>query len=103
MKVACTVWVGAKGVEAPDLSTFLQIKEKYNSLRWYASGTTEEIEKIISKYSDLCRKTCTRCGRPAKWITRYGWIESYCDECFRKEFDVDPEDTCYDLEKEDED
>lgn len=44
----------------------LQIKEKYNSLRWYANGTTEEIEKIISKYSDLCRKTCARCGKPAK-------------------------------------
>lgn len=81
----------------------LQIKEKYNSLRWYANGTTEEIEKIVSKCSDLCRKTCARCGKPAKWITRYGWIESFCDDCFRKEFDVEPEDVCYDLEKEDED
>lgn len=77
----------------------LQIKEKYNSLRWYASGTTEEIEKIIAKYSTICRKTCACCGKPAKWITKFGWIESYCDECFRKEFDVDPKDTCYDLEK----
>ena len=28
MKVACTVWVGAKGVKAPDLSTFLLKEEQ---------------------------------------------------------------------------
>lgn len=38
----------------------LQIKEKYNELRWYDSSTITE--PIISKYTELSRVTCPICG-----------------------------------------
>lgn len=58
----------------------LQIKEKYGELRWYARGGTEETKAIIDKYTEMSRRTCIKCGKLAKYITR-GWIEPFCEEC----------------------
>ena len=63
--------------------TILQIKEKYGSLRFYASGGNERTHEIIAKYEDLSEVTCVECGKPAKWIST-GWICPYCDECRKK-------------------
>lgn len=58
----------------------LQIKEKYGRLEVYCIGYNDEINKVISKYSELSEKTCIRCGKPATWISK-GWISPYCDDC----------------------
>ena len=60
-----------------------QIKEKYGSLRWYDTGATEEVYKIIAKYEELSKRTCCVCGKPATKITR-DWICPYCDDCYEK-------------------
>jgi len=60
-----------------------QIKEKYGTLRLYASAT-EEIENVLSKYEYLSRFYCINCGKPTKYIT-HGWIEYLCEDCFRKD------------------
>ena len=57
-----------------------QIKEKYGSLRWYANFDTDEISKIIDKYTRLSYRTCVKCGASATLITT-GWISPYCDIC----------------------
>lgn len=47
MKVACTVWVGAKGVKAPDLSTFLLNSE-------YSAKYLQQLWKKVRKQGGLC-------------------------------------------------
>jgi len=65
-----------------------QIKEKYGTLRWYGSNSTEEIDKIISKYEHISAHTCIKCGAPAKWRST-GWIIPFCDECKENKLYVD--------------
>ena len=60
-----------------------QVKEKFGGLRWYAYGSTTEIDKIIDKYEDISYHTCVCCGRPATKMS-YGWICPYCDKCAEK-------------------
>lgn len=68
-----------------DKFRFVQIKEKYNSMRCYNYNATQEVADIIDKYEHLSRYVCQCCGKPATKET-YGWITSYCDDCL-------PEDT----------
>lgn len=67
-----------------DTFEFLQIKEKFGSLRLYAAGYYYEgnINKILYKYEELSRYICGHCGKPATRITR-GWIYPLCDECIK--------------------
>lgn len=60
----------------------VQIKEKFGELRWYDSGIPEnsKIWDITEKYSEISRKTCIHCGKPATKIST-GWISPYCDDC----------------------
>lgn len=59
----------------------VQIKEKFGGLRWYDAWSTDEIlHVIIPKYEELSKKTCIRCGKPAKYISR-GWVSPYCEDC----------------------
>jgi len=57
----------------------LDVKEKYGSLRIYPIWYTNEIDKVIDKYSEISERTCYDCGAPATKIST-GWIEPYCDE-----------------------
>ena len=61
---------------------FLQIKEKYGSMRMYDSGATEEVHDIIDKYEFLSQQVCCECGKPAAVMTS-GWICPYCAEHIR--------------------
>lgn len=58
----------------------VQIKEKFGSLRWYSNWNTDEGYKIISRYTELSKRTCICCGKPATRFTT-GWYSPYCDEC----------------------
>ena len=60
------------------------IKEKYNTLRIYHFGATEEVQNILMMYEYVSEFVCTVCGRPATKETN-GWIYGYCDECFEKQ------------------
>lgn len=57
-----------------------QIKEKYGMLCWYDFGAPQKVYDIVSKYEDISKQTCMRCGKPATRITT-GWISPYCDAC----------------------
>lgn len=73
----------------------LQIKEKFGEMRlywdWvdrdYTDAEVEDlnelykiIEHIISKYEDISRRTCVKCGGKATHFST-GWILPYCDSC----------------------
>lgn len=55
------------------------IKEKYGSLRLYAS-TTDAVYQVLSKYECLSIGYCINCGKPARYVTS-GWIEYLCEDC----------------------
>ena len=61
----------------------IQIKEKYGSLRFYTTYTTESIDNIIKKYEDMSERICVNCGKPATKIS-VGWICPWCDDCAKK-------------------
>lgn len=55
------------------------IKEKYGSLRLYAT-TTDKVQAVLSKYECLSIGYCINCGKPARYVTS-GWIEYLCEDC----------------------
>ena len=60
-----------------------QIKEKYGSLRLYASAT-QEIQDVLGKYELMSEGYCINCGKPARYKT-CGWVEYYCEDCMIKD------------------
>lgn len=60
----------------------LQIKEKYGSLRWYDSNTSEKIQEIIYKYEHISKYTCINCGRFQVPMLDDGWISPWCFDCY---------------------
>ena len=65
----------------------VQIKSKWAELRWYDNGAPSsiyhELQDVIDKYTELSRKTCICCGRPATKLS-CGWIDPFCTECAKK-------------------
>lgn len=76
---------GRKAVRAYRIT---QIKEKYGSLRWYDYNTTDEVLRIISKYTHYSTTICQYCGKKADYCTD-GWITYLCGDCLRKEVGSD--------------
>lgn len=74
-------------VEKDNYFQVIQIKEKFAGLRYYISGTIEEVFDEIHKYIGEAESksfsTCERCGKPGTLRTG-GWMLTLCDECDRK-------------------
>lgn len=62
---------------------FLQVKEKYNTLRMYNNGCSEKCHDILLKYEYLSSFICQGCGKPADYETE-GWITSLCKSCWEQ-------------------
>ena len=43
-------------------------------------------EDIIKKYTEISKNTCVKCGNPATYMTTWGYIAPWCDECEVKRF-----------------
>jgi len=61
-----------------------QIKEKFGTLRFYCSGTTETIEHLIDQYEIKSSITCENCGQPGKTVCIDGWYSTLCKMCIFK-------------------
>ena len=59
---------------------FMQIKEKFGSLRLYIAMGTDKAWSITEKYETLSEHTCENCGQDGK-VRVGGWIRCLCDEC----------------------
>ena len=57
-----------------------QVKEKYGTLRFYMSGETDEMSKLIDEAEKLSEKTCEECGEPGR-LRGTSWIKTLCNEC----------------------
>ena len=66
---------------------FIQIKEKYGTLRLHYNGIPESICDEVyaweSKYEDLSEQVCIHCGKQAKYMT-LGWISFICEDCLKE-------------------
>ena len=64
-----------------------QVKSKWAELRWYDEGAPSsiyrELQDVIDKYTELSRKTCICCGRPATKLS-CGWVDPFCTKCAEK-------------------
>ena len=65
-----------------DSFEFLDIKEKFGSLRLYAWGYSDNARDVLAKYEELSKYICGHCGNPAKYITS-GWIYPLCEYCIK--------------------
>lgn len=63
---------------------FVQIKEKWGTLRLYYNSVPHQIsDEIVAweqKYDRMSEETCIDCGAPATRMT-LGWINFVCDKC----------------------
>lgn len=78
---------------------FHQIKEKYGQLTvywnfpdkdYYTDLDNKDIEEIIltvqniiKKYTEISKNTCVTCGKEATYMTTWGYIAPFCDDCER--------------------
>lgn len=61
-----------------------QVKEKYGTLRFYMTGSNQEMETEIDKAEALSEITCEDCGVAGRLRGR-GWLYTACDEHTKEE------------------
>jgi hypothetical protein len=60
----------------------VQVKEKFGGLRFYADGSTDEIEAAINLAGELSVMTCEACGNPgSREEDASGWWKTLCATC----------------------
>lgn len=81
---------------------FYQIKEKFGQLTVYWNFPDKDyytekdyadldelvpvIQNIINKYVEISKNTCVKCGKVASYMTTYGYIAPWCNNCEVKRF-----------------
>ena len=65
---------------------FVQIKEKYGSLRMYPSIFNNTISNIVNKYEKLSEQTCIHCGKPGNEYWHNGWVAPFCQDHYEQFF-----------------
>jgi hypothetical protein len=61
-----------------------QVKEKFGTLRFYMTHSTEEMSTIIQEAEKKSAKTCETCGKAGK-LRGYNWYYNRCAPCWKKE------------------
>ena len=81
---------------AKSVPTVDQVKEKYGSLRFYASGYTDKQRNYIHFAECMSTVTCEVCGAPGETYTD-GWHETLCEthakETGHERYDPDEEES----------
>ena len=62
------------------------LKEKFGTLSWYMTESTEEIDQIINEAEDKSATTCELCGDGGN-LRGAAWVSTYCDSCWKKEWE----------------
>lgn len=58
-----------------------QVKEKFGTLRFYMTHSTDEMEAAIDEAERLSEVTCEDCGQSGHLRTLGGWLSTLCDPC----------------------
>lgn len=62
-----------------EIPMFVQIKEKYGTLRLYMTATTDEMDEYTSTAEKASESTCETCGKYGK-VRGGGWLYCACDD-----------------------
>ena len=73
--------IAAQPADKQHLFRALQVKEKFGTLRFYMTASTDEMNSAISHAEQLSAVTCADCGLPAQQEPRSGWWSTLCDRC----------------------
>ena len=63
---------------------WVQVKEKYGTLRLYSNAAPEEIYELEHKYDYISGHICIKCGRINVPTLTGGWVEPLCKDCYNK-------------------
>lgn len=64
---------------------FVQVKEKFGSLRIYVNEASEMQHLLIEFVENLSCTVCENCGKPGNIIDNgHYWIKTLCDDCMEK-------------------
>lgn len=58
----------------------MQVKEKFGTLRFYVTNSTDQIEELISEAEDRSETTCEVCGSQDATASKGPWITTRCKE-----------------------
>jgi len=61
-----------------------QVKEKYGTLRFYMTASSDRMNEAIGQAEELCIKTCEYCGQSGELRCLIGWFSTECDSCFNE-------------------
>lgn len=70
-----------------ELPTFVQLKEKYGTLRIYVNNETDRVSTLIRFAESMSGLTCEKCGKPGDIDHNGGWIKTHCKD--HKYVDID--------------
>jgi hypothetical protein len=57
-----------------------QVKEKFATLRFHMTGSTDKMNNLINKAEEKSSQTCETCGKQGTTYRR-GWIYTSCADC----------------------
>lgn len=60
---------------------FVQVKEKFGSLRIYVNEASEMQQMLIDFVENLSSDVCENCGKPSSIIENLGWLKTLCEDC----------------------
>ena len=72
--------------EYPWWPTASQVKEKYGTLRFYMTKSSDKMEEYINVAERKSARTCEVCGKRGK-VYAEGWIITRCAPCRKKEYE----------------
>ncbi|MBE6015915.1 MAG: hypothetical protein E7241_11245 [Lachnospiraceae bacterium] len=67
-----------------DKFQWVQVKEKFGTLRLYSNAAPQEVLELESKYDYISSYVCISCGRLNAPVLLQGWIEPLCENCYNK-------------------
>lgn len=67
-----------------DKFQWVEVKEKYGTLRLYSNAVPREMPDLESKYDYISGFFCISCGRMNVPVLTDGWVEPLCESCYNK-------------------
>ena len=58
-----------------------QVKEKYGTLRFYMTCSTDKMQDLIEEAEKKSQYICEHCSAPGTLTVRHGWWSVSCVEC----------------------
>jgi len=80
MAIEMKSWFEENYPDLIDEFEFLQIKEKFGTLRAYFYPYFEGLDDIVDKYEKKSAQTCEICGNPGELKSDGYWLMTRCEE-----------------------